>query len=148
MGSSGSGNALKKKSKFIAPECNCGTYAILFMSSTCGNPNRLFYGCPYFKTPAPHCGFFKWLDEYVACCGQEMRKPLFQGGGKQFEGLQSGSPQFDPKVYDLEDRVAGLELQLRDNKHASSGSGFNKIAFMVVGFVFGVVFGSVIKAVG
>ncbi|MED6151340.1 hypothetical protein PIB30_081548, partial [Stylosanthes scabra] len=49
LGSSGSGNALKKKSKFIAPECNCGTFAILFMSSTLGNPNRLFYGCPYFK---------------------------------------------------------------------------------------------------
>ncbi|MED6168854.1 hypothetical protein PIB30_015472 [Stylosanthes scabra] len=110
MGSSGSISALKKRSKFIAPECNCGTFAILFMSFTLRNPNRLFYGCPYFKTPAPHCKFFQWLNEYVACCDQEMRKPLFQGGGKQFEGVQSGSPQFDPKVCDLEDRVAGLKM--------------------------------------
>ncbi|MED6194990.1 hypothetical protein PIB30_033806 [Stylosanthes scabra] len=97
MGSSGSGSALKNKSKFIAHECHCGTYAILFMSSTCGNPNRLFYGCPYFKTQAPHCRFFKWLDEYVACYGFEMRKLLIQGDGKQFEGLQSGYPSLIPK---------------------------------------------------
>ncbi|MED6136035.1 hypothetical protein PIB30_052236 [Stylosanthes scabra] len=44
-----SGGASKKKSKFVAPECNCGAFAILFMSSTSENPNRLFYGCPYFK---------------------------------------------------------------------------------------------------
>ncbi|MED6122706.1 hypothetical protein PIB30_042422 [Stylosanthes scabra] len=60
LGSSGSAGigALKKRSKFVALECNCGVFAILFMSSTLVNPNRLFYGCPYFKTPAPHCKFF------------------------------------------------------------------------------------------
>ncbi|MED6193884.1 hypothetical protein PIB30_023406 [Stylosanthes scabra] len=87
MGSSGSGSMLKKRSKFVAPECNCGTFAILFMSSTLENPNRLFYGCPYFKTPAPHCKFFKWFDEYVGCSEQELRNRLFQGGGKQFDSL-------------------------------------------------------------
>ncbi|MED6148761.1 hypothetical protein PIB30_055916 [Stylosanthes scabra] len=86
LGSSRSGNTLKKKSKFIALECNCGTLAILFMSSTLGNPNKLFYGCPYFKTPTPHCKYFSWLDEYVAGCDQEVSKPIFQGGGKQIEG--------------------------------------------------------------
>ncbi|MED6106333.1 hypothetical protein PIB30_003739, partial [Stylosanthes scabra] len=44
-----SAGALRKKSKFLAHECNYGTYAILFMSSTIGNSSRLFYGCPYFK---------------------------------------------------------------------------------------------------
>ncbi|MED6107506.1 hypothetical protein PIB30_014802 [Stylosanthes scabra] len=144
MGSSGSGSVLKKRSKFVTPECNCGTFAILFMSSTLENPNRLFYGCPYLKTPAPYCKFFKWLDEY--CSEQELRNKLFQGGGKQFDDLQSGSPQFDLKFRDLEDRVVGLELQLRDNKHASNGSGINSIALMVVAFVFGFVFGSVMRA--
>ncbi|MED6131851.1 hypothetical protein PIB30_013814 [Stylosanthes scabra] len=132
MGSSGNGSALKKRSKFITPECNCGTFVVLFMSSTLENPNRLFHGCPYFKTPAPHCKFFAWLDEYVARCGQELRKPLFQGDEKQFERQQSGSPEFDLKVCNLEDRVVGLEKQLRDNKHV------NIIAFMVVAFVFGI----------
>ncbi|MED6163484.1 hypothetical protein PIB30_080345 [Stylosanthes scabra] len=32
--SSESASAMKKKSKFLAPECKCGAYAILFMSST------------------------------------------------------------------------------------------------------------------
>ncbi|MED6146696.1 hypothetical protein PIB30_036932 [Stylosanthes scabra] len=81
LGSSGSAGALKRKSKFLAPECNCGTFAILFMSSTLGNPNRLFYGCPYFKTPAPHCKYFVWLDDYVASCDEEVRKVAIYGRG-------------------------------------------------------------------
>ncbi|MED6181904.1 hypothetical protein PIB30_023746 [Stylosanthes scabra] len=83
--SSGSAGGLKKKSRFVSPECNCGSYAILFMSSTLRNPNRLFYECPYFKTPAPHCKFFKWLDEYVASCDDEVTKPPYIGCGKQLE---------------------------------------------------------------
>ncbi|MED6202253.1 hypothetical protein PIB30_103475 [Stylosanthes scabra] len=74
--------ALKKRSKFVAPKCNCRAFAILFMSSTLGNPNRIFYGCPYFKTPAPHCKLFAWLDEYVASSDQEVNKPALYGGGE------------------------------------------------------------------
>ena len=37
------------KKKWVAPECNCGIYAILFMSGTDMNPNRLFFRCSYFK---------------------------------------------------------------------------------------------------
>ncbi|MED6218542.1 hypothetical protein PIB30_027468 [Stylosanthes scabra] len=148
LGSFGSGNALKKKIKFIAPKCNCGTFAILFMSSTLGNPNRLFYGCPYSKTFAPHFKYFAWLDEYVAGCDQEVSKPVFQGGGKQIEGKQSGSAQFDLKVRQLEDRVVGLEMQLRNNKHEKSGSGFTGISFMVFAFVLCIALGNVIRALG
>ncbi|MED6194434.1 hypothetical protein PIB30_028594 [Stylosanthes scabra] len=39
----------KRKKKFVASRCNCGTYAILFESSTMDNPNRLFFGCAAFK---------------------------------------------------------------------------------------------------
>ncbi|MED6199298.1 hypothetical protein PIB30_074728, partial [Stylosanthes scabra] len=83
--SSESASAMKKKSKFLASECKCGAYAILFMSSTLGNPNRLFYGCPYFKAPAPHCNFFAWLDEYVASYGAVMSKAVYPGCGEQVE---------------------------------------------------------------
>ncbi|MED6187670.1 hypothetical protein PIB30_078579 [Stylosanthes scabra] len=82
LGSSGSDNVSKKRSRFVAPECNYGTFAILFMSSTIGNPNRpnrLFYGCPYFKSNAPHCKFFAWLDDYVACCEKDGSKLVFKG---------------------------------------------------------------------
>ncbi|MED6137760.1 hypothetical protein PIB30_067995 [Stylosanthes scabra] len=148
LGSSGSGNALKKKSNFIAPECNCGIFAILFMSSILRNPNRLFYEYPYFKTPAPHCNYFAWLDEYVASSDQEVSKPVFKAGGKQIEGQQSGSAQFDDKVRELEDILVGLEMQLRDNKNDKSGSRFIGISFMVVAFVLGIALGNVIRAIG
>ncbi|MED6187804.1 hypothetical protein PIB30_079955 [Stylosanthes scabra] len=125
LGSSGSGNALKKKSKFIAPECNCGTF-----------------------TPAPHCNYFAWLDEYVASSDQEVSKPVFKAGGKKIEGQQTGSDQFDVKVRELEDRLVGLEMQLRDNKNDKSGSRFIGISLMVVAFVLGIALGNVIRALG
>ncbi|MED6140440.1 hypothetical protein PIB30_093265, partial [Stylosanthes scabra] len=56
----------KKRKKFNAPICYCGTYAILFQTSTSTNPNRLFFGCSNFKTSIPHCRYFVWLDEYVS----------------------------------------------------------------------------------
>ncbi|KAL4371298.1 hypothetical protein AHAS_Ahas06G0151800 [Arachis hypogaea] len=58
--------AAPKKKKFIAPRYRCGTHAILFLSSTELNPNRLFFGCPHFKSTKSHCKFFTWLDDYVA----------------------------------------------------------------------------------
>ncbi|KAL4395632.1 hypothetical protein AHAS_Ahas01G0011300 [Arachis hypogaea] len=33
----------------IAPICKCGVYIILYKSTTSINPNRLFFGCPFFK---------------------------------------------------------------------------------------------------
>ncbi|MED6128342.1 hypothetical protein PIB30_096798, partial [Stylosanthes scabra] len=33
----------------VAPKCHCGVYAVLYMSKTTNNPNRLFFGCPFFK---------------------------------------------------------------------------------------------------
>ncbi|MED6125923.1 hypothetical protein PIB30_073260 [Stylosanthes scabra] len=149
LGSSGSAGAWRKKSKFLAPECNCGTYAILFMSSTLGNPNRLFYVCPYFKTPAPHCKYFAWLDDYVASCEEEVTKHAIHGRGKQIDTQQqTDSAQFERIVRKLENRVIELEMQLRDDKHVKSGSGFSSVSLMVVAFVFGIAFGNLIKALG
>ncbi|MED6112871.1 hypothetical protein PIB30_065681 [Stylosanthes scabra] len=39
----------------VAPKCRCGVYAILYLSKTSSNPNRLFFGCPFFKE--------KWRNE-------------------------------------------------------------------------------------
>ncbi|MED6220607.1 hypothetical protein PIB30_046369 [Stylosanthes scabra] len=35
------------------PKCMCGVYAVLYMSKTANNPNRLFFGCPFFKKNGP-----------------------------------------------------------------------------------------------
>ncbi|MED6113278.1 hypothetical protein PIB30_069324, partial [Stylosanthes scabra] len=41
-------NAGDKKDR-VAPKCHCGVHAILYLSKTANNPNRLFFGCPFFK---------------------------------------------------------------------------------------------------
>ncbi|MED6225509.1 hypothetical protein PIB30_094416 [Stylosanthes scabra] len=147
-GSSESVRALKKKSKFLAPECNCEAYAILFMSLTLENPNRLFYGCPYFKTPALHCNFFAWLDEYVASCGAEMNKAVYLGCGKQLEGQQCEASQFDLKCRELEDKDIGLESHLRNTKHVKSGLSCISISFVFLGFGADIVFANIIRVLG
>ncbi|MED6225874.1 hypothetical protein PIB30_097858, partial [Stylosanthes scabra] len=53
-----------------APKCKCGAYAILYLSKTSNNPNRLFFGCPFFKIQHAHCNFFLWLDRHVAKFGK------------------------------------------------------------------------------
>ncbi|MED6156196.1 hypothetical protein PIB30_012211 [Stylosanthes scabra] len=53
-----------------APKCHCGVYAILYLSKTESNPNRLFFGCPFFKIKMQHCKYFKWLDSHTAKFGR------------------------------------------------------------------------------
>ncbi|XP_020975155.1 uncharacterized protein LOC110270352 [Arachis ipaensis] len=50
----------------VAPRCFCGVYAIMYMSRTISNPNRVFLGCPFYKENQPHCKFFLWVDEHLA----------------------------------------------------------------------------------
>ncbi|XP_057723664.1 uncharacterized protein At4g04775-like [Arachis stenosperma] len=47
----------------VAPKCFCGVYAILYKSRTASNPNRIFFGCPFFKVKERCCRYFVWLDE-------------------------------------------------------------------------------------
>ncbi|KAL4315317.1 hypothetical protein AHAS_Ahas15G0173000 [Arachis hypogaea] len=71
-----------RKKKWVIPECNCGTYVVLFISRMELNPTRLFFGCPYFKISAPHCKYFAWLDEYVSSFNEDASKNLHFGGLK------------------------------------------------------------------
>ncbi|MED6170795.1 hypothetical protein PIB30_034596 [Stylosanthes scabra] len=32
----------------VAPKCHCGVYAIPYLSRTESNPNRMFFGCPFW----------------------------------------------------------------------------------------------------
>ncbi|RYQ91569.1 hypothetical protein Ahy_B09g097509 [Arachis hypogaea] len=45
------------------PKCFCRTLAVICRSRTAKNPNRLFFGCPYFKEKQGYCEFFAWFDE-------------------------------------------------------------------------------------
>ncbi|MED6190183.1 hypothetical protein PIB30_103198, partial [Stylosanthes scabra] len=33
----------------VAPKCHCRVYAIPYLSRIESNPNRMFFGCPFFK---------------------------------------------------------------------------------------------------
>ncbi|MED6111843.1 hypothetical protein PIB30_056119 [Stylosanthes scabra] len=59
----------------VAPTCDCNVYAVLYLSKTVNNPDRLFFGCPFFKIKKNHCKFFLWLDEHAAKFGRVAGAP-------------------------------------------------------------------------
>ncbi|QHN94407.1 uncharacterized protein LOC110265162 [Arachis ipaensis] len=110
VSSVGSTRARKKK-RFVVLRCNCGIHAILFLSSTQSNPNRLFFGCPNFKTAESHCKYFLWLDEYVSQFEEEqINDDSLYGRNPKQNHLLDTTISLEEKVTKLEDRVSGLEL--------------------------------------
>ncbi|MED6226279.1 hypothetical protein PIB30_102033 [Stylosanthes scabra] len=70
-----------------APKCNCGIYAVLYLSKTTNNPNRLFFG-PFFK-------FGKTED--------------FKGGEDEDVNEHFANMKLDIRLGDLEERVSAIE---------------------------------------
>ncbi|MED6142835.1 hypothetical protein PIB30_001035 [Stylosanthes scabra] len=63
----------------VAPKCHCGVYAVLYMLRTSSNPNRLFFGCPFFKKAEfPHCRFFRWLDRHIELLASSAKKNVLR----------------------------------------------------------------------
>ncbi|RYR26120.1 hypothetical protein Ahy_B02g060281 [Arachis hypogaea] len=107
VSSVGSAGARKKK-RFIVPKCNCGIHVILFMSSIHSNPNRLFFGCPNFKTAEYHCKYFLWLDEYISLFEKEqINDDSLYGRNPKQNHLLDAAVSMEEKVTKLEDRVLG-----------------------------------------
>ncbi|MED6150529.1 hypothetical protein PIB30_073211 [Stylosanthes scabra] len=105
-GNSHGGAAMKKK-RFVAPLCHCGTYAILFESSTQVNPNRLFFGCSHFKGKKSHCKYFAWLDEYVA--------PFHSNDGtRSIVEMQDPMKMIEEKMVSMEKMMGDLNKGKRD----------------------------------
>ncbi|KAL4365479.1 hypothetical protein AHAS_Ahas07G0110200 [Arachis hypogaea] len=102
MGSSSnnSGNVGMARKKFIHPTYNCGAYAILFESTTSNNPNRLFFGCSYFKTSSIHCKYFKWLDELITESNYTMVKVLKMEVHGRLKELEKKIKEIEIKLYD------------------------------------------------
>ncbi|XP_057745203.1 uncharacterized protein At4g04775-like [Arachis stenosperma] len=108
----------KMKKRFVALKCNCGIHAILFMSSTKSNPNRLFFGCPNFKIAQGGCKYFQWLDEYVSLFEEEQindGSPYVRN--RKQNNFLDADVWMEEKVTKLEDRVSGLELQMKNSSH-------------------------------
>ncbi|MED6106934.1 hypothetical protein PIB30_009234 [Stylosanthes scabra] len=91
----------------VAPKCRCGVYAILYLSKTASNPNRLFFGCPLFNGRMPHCKSFLWLDEHTTKLG-------VGGAGKRGEEVEDVAEHFcrmeyERRFFELEKRVGAME---------------------------------------
>ncbi|MED6156044.1 hypothetical protein PIB30_010965 [Stylosanthes scabra] len=97
----------------VAPKCHCGVYAVLYMSKTANNPNRLFFGCPFFKARLPHCKFFCWLDRHT----KQLEKI---GNVKCAEDNEDVDQHLaivgvETRVTKLEERVIAMEMRNKPN---------------------------------
>ncbi|MED6219178.1 hypothetical protein PIB30_033386 [Stylosanthes scabra] len=91
----------------VALKCHCGVYAIPYLSRTESNPNRLFFGCLFFKGRLPHCNFFMWLDVFTAKIANGATGKV--GEQKQNVRKQFGKIELEILMHDLEKRVAVLK---------------------------------------
>ncbi|KAL4294049.1 hypothetical protein AHAS_Ahas18G0189200 [Arachis hypogaea] len=114
------------------------------MSSSRLNPNRLFYGCSYFKSTILH-KYFAWLDDYVALFEEDPSKFINFCGWSENQNQFLGPPNVvDEKVSELENKMINIELQMKKSRNVNCLRGFS-FAFMVVAFVAGVVFANFLK---
>ncbi|MED6159607.1 hypothetical protein PIB30_043812 [Stylosanthes scabra] len=90
-----------------APKCYCRAYAILYLSMTMRNPNRLFFGCPYYKGPTPHCSFFRWLDRHIAMFSRKENVKCEEVEADANEHISRLT--VDNRLGELEDRIAAIE---------------------------------------
>ncbi|MED6181321.1 hypothetical protein PIB30_018259 [Stylosanthes scabra] len=91
-----------------APTCRCGVYAVLYSSKTTNNPNRLFFGCPFFKIKLKHCKFFLWLDEHAAKFG----RPTGAMGVKESEDdvdVHFSRINIETRLSQLEEKISSIE---------------------------------------
>ncbi|XP_057727780.1 uncharacterized protein LOC130947374 [Arachis stenosperma] len=133
LGSTGSMGEMANQGqkRFVAPRCHCGTYAILFQSSTAGNPNRLFFGCSYFKTASPHCKYFAWLDEYIVSCSYKA------------DGKENGVVE---RLKTMEERLEALELKIAKQDIGKTVGGNTKCRSLT-SFLIGIAVTVVISAI-
>ncbi|RYQ93345.1 hypothetical protein Ahy_B09g099616 [Arachis hypogaea] len=80
----------------VSPKCFCRENAVLFMSKTRSNPDRLFLGCPFYK--------------HVAGLGLTATKYM---GEKKFVDIEDYHRQQDMKmrISCLEKRILALEMK-------------------------------------
>ncbi|MED6205304.1 hypothetical protein PIB30_016489 [Stylosanthes scabra] len=103
-----------KDSDGVAPKCHCGVYVVLYMSRTSSNPNRLFFGCPFFKKAEfPHCRSFRWLDKHIELLARSAKKKCADGN----EDVEQHMAMIgmENRVTKLEERVAAMEMKNMPN---------------------------------
>ncbi|MED6167949.1 hypothetical protein PIB30_007621 [Stylosanthes scabra] len=93
----------------VAPKCNCGVYAVWYLSNTSKNPNRLFFGCPFFKIGDRYCKYFLWLDRHAAKFRNTDGAPVRYGEDEDVVNVHFAKLNVDNRLANLEARVAAIE---------------------------------------
>ncbi|RYQ99213.1 hypothetical protein Ahy_B07g087115 isoform A [Arachis hypogaea] len=107
----------------VAPKCFCGVYAILYKSRTASNPNRIFFGCPFFKVKERCCRYFVWLDEHlkkIRAMESEALGAVDDVGGVDIEDHVVRSQELEEKIQlvrsqELEKKMKELERKLGED---------------------------------
>ncbi|RYR25474.1 hypothetical protein Ahy_B02g059260 [Arachis hypogaea] len=94
----------------VSPKCFYGENAILFMSKTRSNPNRLCLGCPFYKARQLYCKFFLWLDEHIARLGMTETRYLEEKETGNVEEYH-GKHDMKIRITCLEKRILALEMK-------------------------------------
>ncbi|MED6174042.1 hypothetical protein PIB30_065172 [Stylosanthes scabra] len=126
-------NGVDEDSDGVAPKCRCGVYVVLYMSKTVNNPNRLFFGCPFFKKARlPHCKFFLWLDRHT----EQLRKIGAITYAEETEDVDKHLTmiEVETRVAGLENRVAAMERKIKPNLWAIVGLFIWVVSLYIVGF--------------
>ncbi|RYR29209.1 uncharacterized protein At4g04775-like [Arachis ipaensis] len=95
-------------------------YAILYKSRTASNPNRIFFGCPFFKVKERCCRYFVWLDEHlkkIRVMESEALGAVDDVGGVDIEDHVVRSQELEEKIQlvrsqELEKKMKELERKL------------------------------------
>ncbi|QHO47444.1 uncharacterized protein DS421_6g196330 [Arachis hypogaea] len=92
-----------------------------------------------------HYKYFLWLDEYVSLFEEEqINDDSLQGQNPKQNHLLGAAILMEEKVTKLEDRVSGLELQMKNSRDIKCIRGFS-YPLMALVFVFGVVFANYLQ---
>ncbi|RYQ95161.1 hypothetical protein HN51_045187 [Arachis hypogaea] len=121
------------------PKCKCRTLALICRSRTADNPNRLFFGCPYFKEKQGYCEFFAWFDEifeYVMDDVVEGQRLASVDTGAGNKGVVSLNNDLDERVKQLEDFLWKKD---EDNQFVKKHNVFYFLRGVIVGALIGVV---------
>ncbi|RYQ87963.1 hypothetical protein Ahy_B09g095454 [Arachis hypogaea] len=93
----------------VAPRSFCGVFAIMHMSRTISDPNRIFLSFPFYKEKQLHCKFFVWVDEHLARIGSNGCISDKRHLGEKDVEVVEEKKELDHMMAVLEEKVTALE---------------------------------------
>ncbi|KAL4326678.1 hypothetical protein AHAS_Ahas13G0024100 [Arachis hypogaea] len=136
-GTTGIGRGRLRKGEH--PKCFCRTLAVICRSRTAENPNRFFFGCPYFKEKQGYCEFFAWFDEIFGYAMEDVvegHRLASVDTGAGDEGVVRLNDGLEDRVKQLEDLLWKKDV---DNQFVKKHNVFDFLSGVICGALVGVV---------